>query len=437
MRRYEADRSLLAMRRREARRVLVIAPGELDEHLAGPEIRAVSFAKALSDDFDVTIAAQRSGHAEHEGIRVVPASRRRLIQEAARHDVIISACLAPYLLASRRVHDFIAITDQYDPLEHVFATLRDSRSRRRELRAHAAIRALQLRHSDAVLCATARQRVELLRLAAETLSHRVPWPDPVVIPFGISDPPPLSQRTPLRDRFPEIAPSDTLVLWWGSVWRWLDAETAIRAFAHIAKTRSDVKLVITAGRRPGSSAERMFETAEEMRTLAARLGVLERSVFFLDAWIPYSERHDYLREADIGLTLHRHAEEARLAARSRYMDYLSAELPCVLGRGDETAEEFGDSGFATLLENPGHEAVAEALLRLADDPRALAAARACGHRLAIERRFSAVEEKLRIAVSDALSASHSSARRLASLDLVGGVGGYYARRLVDRLVATV
>ena len=86
--------------------------------------------------------------------------------------------------------------------------------------------------------------------------------------------------------------------------------------------------------------------------MAGELGVLDRTVLFLDKWIPYEQRYDFLREADIGLTLHRHAEEARLAVRSRYMDYLSAELPCVLGRGDETAEELGEAGFATLLEDP-------------------------------------------------------------------------------------
>ena len=51
--------------------------------------------------------------------------------------------------------------------------------------------------------------------------------DPVVIGFGIPDPPPASGRRPLRERFPQIAEDDTVVLWWGSIWRWLDAATAL------------------------------------------------------------------------------------------------------------------------------------------------------------------------------------------------------------------
>ena len=66
----------------------------------------------------------------------------------------------------------------------------------------------------------------------------------------------------------------------------------------------------------------------------------------------YERRGEYLQEADLGLTLHRDTEEAPLAARARHMDYLWAGLPCVLGRGDETAQRFASAGFAGLVE-PG------------------------------------------------------------------------------------
>ena len=70
---------------------------------------------------------------------------------------------------------------------------------------------------------------------------------------------------------------------------------------------------------------------------------------------------------DLGLTLHRDTEEASLAARARYMDYLSTGLPCVLGRGDETAERFEESGFATLVEAGSPGATANAILALLDE----------------------------------------------------------------------
>jgi glycosyltransferase involved in cell wall biosynthesis len=416
------------------RRVLVHAAGELGERLAGPEIRALEFAKALSVDYEVTLAAQRAGDGERDGIRVVPSSRRRLLREATRHDAILSACLPPYLLALRPLHGLVAIADQYDPHEQELATLAAGRERERELRARAAIQALQLRHADVVLCASERQRAELLRIADELLPAQGRPLDPSVVPFGIPDPPPPSGRRPLHAHFPQIAAGDTVVLWWGSVWRWLDAETPIRAFAALAASRPDLKLVITAGRPPSKSAEQRFDATEQMRALADELGVLGRTVLFLDTWIAYEQRHDYLREADIGLTLHRHAAEARLAARARYMDYLCAELPCVLGRGDEAAEDFHAAGFATLLEEPEADVLASALLALADDPAALAAARAAGHALAAERHWSAVGTRLRAAVAGALETPPPSTER-ASLALLGGAGAYYARQVTDRLAA--
>jgi glycosyltransferase involved in cell wall biosynthesis len=198
----------------------------------------------------------------------------------------------------------------------------------------------------------------------------------------------------------------------------------------MSESRTDLKLVITAGRPPKRSGVRDFDTTEQMRVLAGELGVLGRTVLFLDTWVPYEQRHDYLREADIGLTLHRHAEEARLAARARYMDYLSAELPCVLGRGDQTAEEFRAAGFATLLNDPDPEVLATTLLALADNGRDLASARAAGHALAAERRWSAVGARLRALVAEALQ---SPASPRASLELLGGAGAYYAHKLIDGL----
>lgn len=422
----------------KSRRVLVHATGALGERLAGPEIRALEFAKALSVEYEVTLAAQRSSTGERDGIRVVPSSRRSLSREAARHGAVLSACLPPYLLTLRSLHRFAAIADLYDPHEQELATLQAGRERERALREQVDIQALQLRHADLVLCASERQRDELIRTAAALeRSSSARAPDPMVLPFGIPDAPAQSGRRPLRERFPQIAEGDTVVLWWGSVWRWLDAETPVRAFARIAAERPDIKLVITAGRPPNKSAAGAFDTTEEIRALAGELGVLGSTVLFLDEWIPYERRHDYLREASIGLTLHHHAAEAQLAARARYMDYLSAELPCVLGRGDETAEEFGRAGFATLLEDPDPAELAAALLALADDPQALSLARAAGQALAAERHWSAVGSKLRHAVADAF-ARQDSPRRPAfatSLALFGGAGAFYTRRAIDRIAA--
>ncbi len=418
------------MRSSSRPRVLVHAAGELGERLVGPEIRALEFAKALDGPYDVTLAAKRAGDGDRDGIRVVPSTRPRMVRELSRHDAIVSSCLPPYLLALAPLHRAVMIADLYDPHEQELATLDDGRERERELRARFAIQALQLRNADVVMCASEHQRLELIRAARSLITAGARLPEPRVVPFGIPDTPPASACHPLRRHFPQIADSDTLILWWGSVWRWLDAETVVRAMSQIASVRSDVKLVITAGRPPNKASERLFDTTEDVRALAGELGVLGRNVLFFDQWIPYAERRDYLSDADIGVTLHRHAEEARLAARARYMDYLWAELPCVLGRGDEAAEEFGRAGFATLLDEPDPSAVAAAILGLVEDRGQLERARTAGRALAAERRWSAVGATLRSIVAEALAAPRPA--HGASPALIGGTGAYYARQLVDR-----
>ena len=332
------------------------------------EIRALEFAKALGPDFDVTLVAKRRDPTTREGIRVLPARRSVILAEATRTDVVISPSLPPYLLAVKPMLGFAAVADQYDPHELELATL-DGSQRTRELRRRFAFRTLQLRQADLVLCAGVRQRQALINAALDqTVRGRPLQIDPVVIPFGISQAPPPTGRRPLREHFPAIGEDDKVVIWWGTVWRWFDAETAIRAFAEISGQRSDVKLVITAGKPPNKNASR-FEATKGAMALARELGVADRAVFFLDEWIPYESRYDYLREAELGLTLHRSEQGAELAARARYMDYLSVGLPCVLGRGDEVADDFERASYATLVDRPTPQALASHVIGPARQPR--------------------------------------------------------------------
>jgi len=219
-----------------------------------------------------------------------------------------------------------------------------------------------------------------------------------------------------------------VVLWWGSVWRWLDAETAIRAVASL----DDVRLVITAGRPPTGNVEGL-SAAEEASELAESLGLLGDKVLFLDEWIPYEERHHYLMDADVGITLHRDTAEAAVAARSRYMDYLWAGLPCVLARGDELADRFAQAGFAELVPPHDKEAVAATVARLLRDPGRLPGMRAAGNELATSLGWDsaarALTEELEIARRP------RALNPVAAMALIGVVGAEYLRLGLDAFAA--
>ena len=221
------------------------------------------------------------------------------------------------------------------------------------------------------------------------------------------------------------------MLWWGKIWKWFDAATAIEAIQIVAQRRPDVRFVISAGKAPKAGFDRS-ETTAEARELSRSLGLLDRNVFFLDEWTPYDRRHEYLQDADIGLTLHADTIEAPFAARARYLDYLWAALPCVLARGDEVAERFGTAGFAKIVTPGSPEQAAEAVLRLIEEPRKREAARAAGRALAEEYRWSAL---VRPAGRCDRRAWREPRRSPPRAHLARSVGRYYVQRTADRASA--
>jgi glycosyltransferase involved in cell wall biosynthesis len=195
--------------------------------------------------------------------------------------------------------------------------------------------------------------------------------------------------------------------------------------------RPDARLVISAGKAPKAKFD-LSERTEDARALAGDLGLLDRNVLFLDEWTPYDRRHEYLADADIGLTLHADTPEAPFAARARYMDYLWCGLPCVLAHGDEIADRFGAAGAARLVPPGDVEATAGALLELLERPNARAAASARARALAHEYRWATLVGPL----VEAIAARDAQGRR-ASSGLVRSVGTFYLRRTVDHAAARV
>lgn len=404
-------------------RVLVLVPGSLDGRLSGPEIRAVRLAQVLLEDHEVTLMAEGTESDSFRGMPVVPYSRRALLRAARCHDFLMAAAVPPFALLLKRWLKIVTICDLYDPIELEMSTLEAGAAQARDT-ARAA-RLLQLIGADIVVCAGNRQYQALgseLRVLGghdRTLLCNVP--------FGIDPEPPASDINPLRDHFPQIGANDEIVLWWGSLWRWLDAETAISAFASIADSHPHVKLVFTGGQPPNADTQR-HSVVNGAVEKARRLGVLNDTVFFLDEWVPFEQRSAYLQDADLGLTLHRNTEEAAFAARARYMDYLWTGLPCVLGRGDETAETFGAAGFASLVEPQSRDATIHAVLRMLEGPNQLRAKKA-SHNLRREFRWKHVAAPLLRAIGD-YKTEYASPGPPPSLTRALA---YYFRRLSERL----
>lgn len=411
-------------------RILVAVQGGAGAKVTGPEIRGWSVARGLAERHEVTVAVHDPPAAYRDGLRLIPNRRREVVAEARRHDAFVAPVVPPYLFAALRGSSTVTVADQYDPAWLELSVFTEQPDIERVLKAQLMIRDAQVRFADVIAVAGEAQR-DLLEQELSAVAHRRTVPPRIVtVPFGVAEPPEPPTSRPLRAAFPEIGDHDPVVLWWGKVWKWFDAGTAIRAFRAVAERRPNARLVISAGKAPKAKFD-LSERTDDARDLARSLGLLGTNVFFLDEWTPYDRRQDYLRDADLGLTLHGDTPEAPFAARARYMDYLWAGLPCVLASGDEITSSFGDAGFAALVAPGDVEGTARAILRLIEDDHAREAARQAGLALADEYRWSSLVKPL----GDAIEQSHAVRPRHSPVRLGHTVSRYYAQRTMDHVAA--
>ncbi|MGH2898781.1 MAG: hypothetical protein ACRDMZ_08925, partial [Solirubrobacteraceae bacterium] len=402
-----------------ARRVLVIIQGDLGDRPVGPEIRGLEIARGFAGRHQVTIAATTDVPFVHDGLPVVPRSRRSLLHEMSRNDVVVGPVLPPHLLSALAPRACIRVSDLYDPVDLEVGTVQGSD---RAVLQQRALRRLQLRWSDVVVSANDRQQ-ERARTELKSAGRPGHAPCLVKVPMGLSDPPAPSADRPLRDRF-GFGADDPVVLWWGTAWRWLDAEGAVRAIAELAVRRPDVRLVITAGKPRDSRVDPLNRT-DAARELAVALDVLDRNVFFLTDWVALGQRDRYLVDADLGITLSTAGPEAALAARTRYMDYLWTSLPSVLTAGDELADEMAAAGAARLVAAHDVAGAAAMIEHLLTDLSTRETARAACRAVADRYRWPAIVAPLVEAV-EALEPAGGSIGEIAMTMLDSG--RYYARR---------
>jgi glycosyltransferase involved in cell wall biosynthesis len=106
------------------------------------------------------------------------------------------------------------------------------------------------------------------------------------------------------------------------------------------------------------------------------MGLLGRSVFFLESWVAYDERQNYLLEADIGVSAHPATVESRFSFRTRVLDYIWAALPMILSAGDDFGDLVERESLGAAIGPGDVQAWGRAILRLAEDRVAMEQVRA-------------------------------------------------------------
>lgn len=391
-------------------RVLLLCTDVVGSAMAGPGVRAWELACVLADEFAVTLAVPGACDVPPRGFTIVPYALGcpgALVELLAVADVVVGQGFVfeqhPEVLASTLP---IAI-DLYDPLLLEALDLYShlpSEQAVAQHRAYVALTTAMVRRGDFFFCATETQRdywlgvlstlgrVNALTYAGDHDLRRLID----VVPSGMVPQVPVVRHPVLRGVHPAVGAEDLVLLWAGGLWDWFDPLVLVRAVAALQGRCPQLRLCFFAGARPNASGA-PFRTRHYAlaHALASELGVLDRAVVFLDAWVGYAERGAFLAEADVGVSAHLPGVETRFAFRTRLLDYVWARLPVICSAGDSLGGEIAQAGAGMLVAPCDLDGWVEALQRVCDDGAWRDAARMAAARLAERYGWSEVVGPLR------------------------------------------
>jgi glycosyltransferase involved in cell wall biosynthesis len=377
-------------------KVLIVTDDVLTTTMAGPAIRAWQIAGALAGAHEVVLATTSpTCERRSERFRTEACDQTRFAALERWCDLLIFQGFVLNHVPVLRHTDKVMVVDLYDPIH--FEALELTRSQPPEERAinsASPVRVLseQMTRGDFFVCASEKQRdLWLGFLSARGRINPATYDDDPslrrlidIVAFGLPDEPPVHNRAVLKGVVPGIGPSDEVVLWGGGVYDWFDPMTAIRAIDGLRQRRPRVRLYFLGVRHPNPAIDES-RTLTAARALAGDLGILGTHVFFNEGWVAYEDRHNFLLEADVGISLHVEHVETAYSFRTRVLDYIWAGLPIVATRGDTFAEIIEREGLGRVVGGEDVGAVESALGDLLEDP---ATRRACRERsVGVAARF--------------------------------------------------
>ena len=393
-----------------ASEILIISDDVVGEKMAGPGIRAWEIAKCLSRHFRVTLAIPDYSYLsglnwfftglDFDVLRYSVQKPASLQSAAAECRVIL---IQGYILSKFPFLKETAayrIVDIYVPfvLENLFVhQWKVPNIKDREYIHLNDLRVLndQLIWGDHFLCANARQKdlflgslMSLNRINPRMLDSSPSLDDLIsIVPFGIArdDLNITLQSTGrtadlaaaetaaaaagpriLKGIRPGIGPDDILLLWGGVLTNWFDPVTLIRAVHGALDENPRLRLFFLSTKHPNPLLPELDAARDAVREAEA-LGIKDSAVFFNESWVDYNDRSRYLREADIGVSIHKTHFETWYSFRTRILDYLKYRLPVICTEGDYFAELIEREKLGFVVRSEDVVGLKAAILRLAGD----------------------------------------------------------------------
>ncbi|HYU23680.1 MAG TPA: glycosyltransferase [Thermoanaerobaculia bacterium] len=322
-------------------RVVVHTPDVVGERMAGPGIRAWHFADELSKHFDVALVARLEGKPP---ARVPFPLLARGSSEAKRalHDADV--LLGQPARGFRRLRKTQRIV--YDLFDPVLLELREMYGRSPSLRQRVHLAAEKSRLK------TALKEGDLLLVAAPKQRELYKKRNVLEVPFGAEAAP--------ESREPR---AESLVIWGGGIWEWLDPKTAVEATVKLNRDGVPCRLLFLGRSRPNRSMVDRRREDRFDRLVASGDPFVQAN----DEWVPYRERLSWLHRAKIAIMLHRPTAEAEYSIRTRLFDAIAAAVPVITTEEGFAAELVRAEGLGVVVPPGDVEAVTEAMRKLLRD----------------------------------------------------------------------
>ncbi|MDA3802282.1 MAG: glycosyltransferase [Patescibacteria group bacterium] len=185
-----------------------------------------------------------------------------------------------------------------------------------------------------------------------------------VAPFGIENKKikKSNKENLYRGQYKNITDNDFILLWNGGIWNWNDGETLIEAMKILKK--DNIKLVFQGFIHPGKGKSLSYE-ARKTFNLAKKYNLVNKSVFFIDKWVPYQERNRYLLESNAGIITSPDITEANFFFKTRIYDYFYAKLPTILFDCEAFADTVKDRGLGLVARTSDANDLALKIKKLA------------------------------------------------------------------------
>jgi len=358
------------------KKVLVLCHDIVGKNMAGPGMRYSRVAEILSKKFDVTLAVFSEANKGADNIVVLDPEGEAYKAAFDATDFIFAQWLSDPMIAYAKSRGKAIIFDLYAPvpIEYLasleFSTRPIGPEKDEEFQAIIAMYNRYFTQGDVFTCSNERQRDFWTGYVTanglfkpSNFSQKKLLDNFLICPMGTSVGP-KPKKLLLREKL-GLAKDDFVLIWTGGIWDWFDGRLVVQAMSLIKDPK--VKLVFLGTKHPNSIyTDEMSETVAT-RKLAADLGLTDKTVFFLDGWIPYEERTAYFMDGDAAIYADKESLETRFSHRTRVLDHFWMELPTICSAGDYMSEIIDRKGLGVVVPERAPQAFADAITSLKND----------------------------------------------------------------------